>query len=316
MIEMILQLPAGAVDEDEKLNAMLKMMLFSRAVETDQADAEKFSAYSLKTPDDGRYKSEEVLVYGIGENSRYVDLTFPHDDAVFISAVYAEKYRLEPGDTVTLREPYGDETYTFPVAGISGYEGAICVFMKQAYLNETFDLGKDTFSGYFSEEPLSGIDQKYIGSVIDLEALTKVSRQLDHSMGSFMKVLDIFAVAMFVILIYLLSKTIIEKNAHAISMTKILGYTNGEISALYIMSTTIMVACFIALSLPVAREVIHILYRVFIIEKMSGWIPFLVSTDVYVTIVALGFATYLVVALLEYRKVKNVPMDEALKVVE
>ncbi|MBR0171987.1 MAG: FtsX-like permease family protein [Lachnospiraceae bacterium] len=314
--QYILQLPAGAVDEEEKLNAMLKMMMFSRAVETSRTDAEKFSAYSLKTPDDGRYKSEEVLLYGIGEDSRYVDLEFPRDDSVFISAVYAEKYRLAPGDTITLREPYGEESYTFPVTGISDYEGAICVFMKQAYLNEIFDLGKDTFSGYFSGEPLTDIDKTYIGSVIDLEALTKVSRQLDHSMGSFMKVLDIFAVAMFVILIYLLSKTIIEKNAYAISMTKILGYTNGEISALYILSTTIMVACFIMLSLPVAREVIHILYRVFIIERMSGWIPFLVSTDIYVTIIALGFATYLVVALLEYGKVRRVPMDEALKVVE
>ena len=40
------------------------------------------------------------------------------------------------------------------------------------------------------------------------------------------------------VLIYLLSKIIIEKNAQSISMVKILGYTNGEISKLYIMSTS------------------------------------------------------------------------------
>ena len=44
-----------------------------------------------------------------------------------------------------------------------------------------------------------------------------------------------FAIAIYMILIYLLSKIIIEKNAQSISMTKILGYTNGEISRLYII---------------------------------------------------------------------------------
>lgn len=45
-----------------------------------------------------------------------------------------------------------------------------------------------------------------------------------------MSLVDGFAILMFVILIYLLSKIIIDKNAQAISMTKILGYTNWEIS--------------------------------------------------------------------------------------
>lgn len=70
--------------------------------------------------------------------------------------------------------------------------------------------------------------------VIDLESLTKVSRQLDVSMGSMMGLVDAFAVLMFMILIYLLSKIIIEKNAQSISMVKILGYSNREISRLYI----------------------------------------------------------------------------------
>ena len=47
--------------------------------------------------------------------------------------------------------------------------------------------------------------------MIDLESLTKISRQLDVSMGSMMGLVDGFAVLMFMILIYLLSKIIIEK---------------------------------------------------------------------------------------------------------
>ena len=41
--QYLLQMPVGAVDEDHKLESMLNMMMFSRSVETDNPDAEKFS---------------------------------------------------------------------------------------------------------------------------------------------------------------------------------------------------------------------------------------------------------------------------------
>ena len=102
--------------------------------------------------------------------------------------------------------------------------------MTRTQLNETFDLGEDYNSGYFSDTRITDIKDKYIGSVVDLDALTKISRQLDVSMGSMMGMVNGFAIVIYMVLIYLLSKIIIEKNAQSISMVKILGYTNGEIS--------------------------------------------------------------------------------------
>ena len=61
--QYILQVPLDAMNEDRKLESLFSMMLFQREVETDNEDAEKFSAYSLKTVD-GKYKSEEILLYG------------------------------------------------------------------------------------------------------------------------------------------------------------------------------------------------------------------------------------------------------------
>ena len=82
--------------------------------------------------------------------------------------------------------------------------------MPQKQLNDTFDLGSDYFSGYLSKTEITDIDQKYISSVIDLDSLSKISRQLTVSMGSMMSLVDGFAILMFVILIYLLSKIIID----------------------------------------------------------------------------------------------------------
>ncbi len=83
--------------------------------------------------------------------------------------------------------------------------------MSRDKLNETFDLGSDYYAGYFANTKIKDIDEKYIGSVVDLEALTKVSRQLDVSMGNMMGLVNGFAIMIYMIVIYLLSKIIIEK---------------------------------------------------------------------------------------------------------
>ena len=45
--------------------------------------------------------------------------------------------------------------------------------MNQNQLNCIFDLGSDYYSGYFSDTKITDISSKYIGSVIDLDALNQ-----------------------------------------------------------------------------------------------------------------------------------------------
>ena len=328
--QYILQIPINAMDEDHKLESLVNMLYFQHEVETDNPDAEKFSAYSLKTTDK-EYKEEEILLYGLADNSRYLPIDFQEtvsdkdvskkevaSDATpaYISSAYADKYLLDIGDEITLKEAYEDDTYTFSIEGIYDYEGGLTVFLPQEQLNRLFDLGSDYFSGYLSDSEITDIDQKYIGSVIDLDSLSKISRQLNVSMGSMMYLLDGFSIVLFMILIYLLSKIIIEKNAQSISMTKILGYSDREISSLYLLSTTIMVVIFLLLSFPIETVLMKALFRGIMISSISGWIPLYIDPVLYVKMFLLGFGTYLLVALIEYRRIRKVPMDQALKNIE
>ena len=308
--QYMLSVPVSVMGGSNKLEGMLDMLLFAHDTETDNEDAEEFSAYSLNTLP-GKYKSEEVVLYGIKDNSKYIDADL--SDGVYISQAYADKFLLEPGDTITLKEKYEDDEYSFKIGGIYDYTGSICVFMPQKELNQTFDLGDDYFSGYFSNTEITDIDSTYIGSVIDLDALTKISRQLNVSMGSMMGMVNVFAIAIYMILIYLLSKIIIEKNAQSISMTKILGYTNGEISRLYILSTSLVVILCLLISLPIETTVMEVLFREMMLSSISGWITLWIDPMIYVKMFVAGFITYSVIAMLEYRRIRRVPMSEALK---
>ena len=312
--QYMLEVPVSAMSGN-KLDSMLEILQFSYGTKTENEDAEAFSAYSLETLP-SKYKTDEVILYGIKPDSKYIDADLEDGDGVYISSAYAEKFLLKPGDSITLKEKYEKTKYTFKVKGIYKYSGGICVFMPQEQLNDTFDLGNDYFSGYFSNSKIKDIDGKYIGSVLDLEALTKISRQLDVSMGNMMGMVNAFAIGIYMVVIYLLSKIIIEKNAQAISMTKILGYTNGEISRLYIWSTTIVVIICLLLSLPIEKAVMNVLFREMMLTSISGWIAFWIDPKIYVEMFLIGIGTYAVVAMLEYRRIKHVPMDEALKNVE
>ena len=308
--QYMLSVPVSVMGGSNKLEGMLDMLLFAHDTETDNEDAEEFSAYSLNTLP-GKYKSEEVVLYGIKDNSKYIDADF--SDGIYISQAYADKFLLGPGDTITLKEKYEDDEYSFKIGGIYDYTGSICVFMPQKELNQTFDLGDDYFSGYFSNTEITDIDSTYIGSVIDLDALTKISRQLNVSMGSMMGMVNVFAIAIYMILIYLLSKIIIEKNAQSISMTKILGYTNGEISRLYILSTSLVVILCLLISLPIETTVMEVLFREMMLSSISGWITLWIDPMIYVKMFVAGVVTYGLVAMLEYRRIRRVPMSEALK---
>ena len=337
--QYMLQVPVSAVSGN-KFDGLISLLEFYMDSRTDNEDAEEFSAYSLNTLP-GKYKSEEVLLYGIEPDSRYVTIDFNNTKdkkdeagnkekadnkntanaekesvAVYISSAYADKFLIHVGDTITLKEKYEKEKYSFKISGVYDYTAALCVFMPRSELNDIFDLGEDYYSGYFSDTELTDIKSQYIGSVVDLDALTKISRQLDVSMGRMMGMVNGFAIMIYMVLIYLLSKIIIEKNAQSISMVKILGYTNGEISKLYIMSTSLVVVFCLLLSLPLETVIMKVLFREMMLSSISGWITLWIDPMIYVQMFAAGIITYGIVALLEFRRVKKVPMDEALKNVE
>ena len=315
--QYMLQVPVSAASGN-KFDGLISLLEFYMDSRTDNEDAEEFSAYSLNTLP-GKYKSEEVLLYGIEPDSRYVAIDFndtKESAAVYISSAYADKFLLHVGDSITLKEKYEKEKYSFKIAGIYDYTAALCVFMPRSELNDTFDLGEDYYSGYFSDTELTDIKSQYIGSVVDLDALTKISRQLDVSMGGMMGMVNGFAIMIYMVLIYLLSKIIIEKNAQSISMVKILGYTNGEISRLYILSTSMVVVLCLLVSLPIETAVMKVLFREMMLSSISGWITLWIDPMIYLQMFAAGIVTYAVVALLEFRRIKKVPMDEALKNVE
>ena len=187
---------------------------------------------------DGVHKGEEISVYGYESGSQYIKI----DEAlsgneIWISSPYKKKFMLKEGDTITLKEKYEDKSYDFVIKGVYDYDGALCIFLPQESFNKTFGLSEDAFTGYLSQNAISDIDYENIYTVVTIEDVMAIATQLDHSMGGMMDMVSWVCLIMAILMMYLLTMIIIEKNATSISMVKVLGYENGEINSLYILLT-------------------------------------------------------------------------------
>lgn len=280
-------------------------------VETSVDSAETYCVKTLKTTGD---IDDEIMVYGIHEDSRYFPKKLKDGD-VLVSDGYADKYRLSDGDEIKLKENYGDDIYKFKLTGSVKYPSTLAIFMTEDDFRQTFGLDEGYFTGYFSDEELTDISD-HVVSEITKDDLIKVSRQLKKSMGSMFYIVIAFSLLMFMLLVYLLTKLIVERNTISISMVKILGYDGREIGKLYLSSTTIMVAVVTVIDILLSYVSLKVIYRTMLTEMLSGWLPIYMAPWIFPFMFVLSFACYLVIALMQMKKIKKIPMDEALKNVE
>jgi putative ABC transport system permease protein len=264
----------------------------------------------------GSGSDESVTVYGISPDSSYVDMPagLPEKN-VYLSSAFIEKFGLTKGDTITLREEYENKRYEFTVYGTIDYEGGVAVFMDQDSFTTVFDRKPGEFSGYFSRKEITDIDEQDIAAVIIAEDISKVTSQLDHSLGGIINVMKYVLIVLAAALIYLLAKIIIERNERSISMVKILGFKNSEIASLYMMPTAITVMISTLVSLVAGYYIMKALFRVFM-ESMDGWFTFYMGPVAMVLSVVFVLMGYTVVSVVDFIRIRRIPMDEALKNVE
>ena len=287
-----------------------------KMIHTDNQDVEEFCMKALKKT--GDELDEEVSIYGIRDNSRYIqieNLSELEENEVYLSRPFSEKYNLKVGDIIKLDEKYEHKQYQFKVSGIYEKCQSIAVFLPIEKYRSLFELGKEEFTGYISDTEITDIEEDKIATVITKEDITKMCDQLDHSMGAYMQYFQILCILLSAVLIYLLTKLIIEKNETAISMAKILGYENREIASLYLLSTTMVVVVADTISVILGSTVMKQAWKI-IMFKYNGWFAFTIEPMGYVKMFSFVLLGYLIVIILDFRRIRKIPMEEALKNVE
>ena len=281
------------------------------------AQAEKYAVYQLQYDRGEGNGTESVTVYGVSPDSRYwKDLSIGDGRVVFGQGLL-DKFGWEEGQQVSFHDKYEDKDYSLEYAGGDsawGSKSDMNVYMSIDDFNKLFGNDASYFNGYVSDEPLD-LDSRYFAGDTTPDDMRAVGDQFIGMMSDLIGMMVGLSVFIFLLFMYLLTKAVIDRSARSISYMKVFGYRDGEISRLYIRSITLCVAASLVLSLPVIIGSLTAIFRAMLLAY-NGNIEIYVPWWSMAECVGIGFAPYLVVALLHTRSIKRVSLSEALKVQE
>ena len=278
------------------------------------AQAEKYAVASLEYERPNGAGSESITVYGVRPNSRYWPDLHLEAGQVALSRGMQEKFGISAGDTLQLNDKYEGKNYRFTANSEYGSESTMALYLPLSDFNKTFGNDADYFNGYASNNALD-LDEKYVANDLTPESMEKIAAQMLNSMGDMMNMMLGVAVCIFLVFMYLLTKTVIDRSARAISYMKVFGYRDGEINKLYIRSITWTVVVSVIACQPLIVTALSAIFKGMLMDN-AGNITVYVPLSAMAECAIVGLATYTVVALLHIRRIKRVPMALALKVQE
>ena len=281
------------------------------------AQAEKYAVYQLQYDRGEGNGTETVSVFGVLPDSRYWKNLNVGDGRVVFGGGLLDKFGWKEGQHVEFHDKYGDKDYSLEYADEDctwGSKSDMNVYLSIEDFNKLF--GNDTayFNGYVSDETLD-LDARYFAGDTTPDDMRAVGNQFIGMMSSLIGMMVGLAVFIFLLFMYLLTKAVIDRSARSISYMKVFGYRDGEISHLYIRSITLCVVASLVLCEPLIIESLTVIFRTMLLTY-NGNIEIYVPWWSMAACVGIGFATYLVVALLHTRSIRRVSLSEALKVQE
>lgn len=261
-----------------------------------------------------KYEIDDIIVYGVektGDKSQFLKSVSFEENKVVINNSLHEKYKLNGGDAFTLKEKFGDGEYKFTVSGVTKNDGSLIVFMDVGYFKNVFSED-EYLVAYLSSEKLS-VSGEYVYKVITTDDLLSVSDQLTSSMGDVFLLFTVFSVILFILLIYLLAKIVIEKNQKQISMMKILGYKTREINLAYNIPTGIIVMLSVIINTLLSQFLIRVLWDNIVRTRMRGWLSCYFAPYLFPLIMGIGFLSYVLIYFVESRRISKIGLSSALK---
>ncbi len=301
-------LPDSAVSEYQYV---LKSPLPDESVLPSEAEKDTISTY--ETAYKGRMLPVNVL--GISSGSKYlnnIDVSLLSEDEIIISDIMAAKLGIHKGDTIEIENKLTLHKWDAKVADIVDFELGVYVFTTQESLNSYLEKDEGYYNTVFSDNEIPGIDERFVSTVMTKEKVADSAKQMKTLMASLIVLLTAVGIICYVIVMFMLTKMVIDKNALNISLLKVFGYRNKEVNRLYLSQTQWIIILSVILFLPLQYFLIGKIWPD-MLKSMSGFFYFRVTPLVFAIIVVLGAATCLITNAIHVKHVRKIDMTEALK---
>lgn len=278
-----------------------------------EADGEKITLTSLETYYPAGDLDLDVTFYGLDQDSGYyTDMKLPSaSDRIVISSDFAAKMSLQKGDKITFRNPYRNKTYHFTIQDIYTYNAGFSAYMSRSQLNALLKMDSSYFNGYLSNHKLD-ISEDVLQSTITRSDVVKIGEQMTQTFSQMIPILTSVSIIIYLVVLYILTRLVIDRNAIHMSFLKVMGYTAKEIRSLYLHATTYVVVISLLVSLPLCSIGLSYLMK-FAFLKFASYLEVYVPIYVYMLVCVTGLLAYLLIKALLTRRIEHMELGSALK---
>lgn len=202
----------------------------------------------------------DVTVLGLSKNTKYFDVDLKDGkNRVAISSSFAEKYCYSVGDEIVLHDEENDIDYGFTVDSVTQYTPAFYVFMTIDDARELFGAGSDEYNVVFSDKNLE-VDPARLYATTTKADIESAAGIFADQMRSMVIMIVIISTLIFVVVMYLMMKVMIDRSAFSISLIKVFGFKTKEIRKLYLDGNFFIIAIGAAICLPLAKLIMSAVY--------------------------------------------------------
>ena len=278
------------------------------------SQAEKYAMATVEVERAFGGELEEVTVYGIQPNSAYWTNIPVADGTIVAGRGLVEKTKAATGAQATVFDRHEGKRYEVTIAQEASNAADTALYMTIDDFNRMFGNDADYFNAYASTDELL-LDDRHVATSVTPDDMDEISNQMRESMGDIMTMMMLMAVPIYLILLYLLTKTVIDRSARSISYMKVFGYHSGEVDGLYIQPITLFVLFSLLASIPLIIALLTGLLKL-VFSRYAGNFPIDIPPDRLALLVVVGMVAYAAVAALHVRRIRKVPLSLALKAQE
>lgn len=171
--------------------------------------------------------------------------------------------------------------------------------------------GEDYYNIVFSDHALD-IGSGRLYAATSREEIEKNSSVFVEQMMPMVSALTIVSALIFVVVMYLMMKVMIDRSAMSISLMKVFGYRKKEVRKLYLNGNLLVVAASALIGIPLSKVIMDSMYP-YLVSNIACGINLTFSWQMYAGIFGAILILYFIINQILMRHVNKILPAEVLK---
>jgi putative ABC transport system permease protein len=233
------------------------------------------------------------------------------EDKFYITSMASLGFDAGAGDEITFVNPITLDEYTVKIDAVLKNDAQSAIYCSRENAAKLIDIPEDCYNIIMSDKELD-IEEDDLAKTISKASLADQINEVKKGMENILAPINTFAIAICIIVIFMMVSVLLSESSASISMLKVLGYHDREINKMIINVYHILIPIAIVVSLMLGFYGTKTIFRVNV-TVFRTYLETLVYPMSVVKVSLLVLASYVLSLLLLRGKVGKVDLVESLK---